>query len=69
MNELQKLEAILDYKIAILESEVKDYLEIRTKYEAEGDNEKIAYWQKAIERNDNIKYGLRQAKEAIATLK
>lgn len=69
MKELEKLEVILDYKIALLEAEIKDFKEIRERAEKEQDNEKIRYWQSAIERNDNIKYGLRQAKEAIATLK
>lgn len=69
MNNLEKLNVILDYKIALIEADVKEYTELKNKYEVEDNKEKVAYWENAIKRNKDIAYGIQQAKEAISTLK
>ena len=69
MTEQEKIIVVLDYKIAELDSNINDFKKLKEKHEKEGDLEQVKYWTNAIERNDNIRYGLRLAKEIVSLTK
>lgn len=69
MIEQEKIIVVLDYKIAELDSNINDFKELKNKYKQKGDLEQEEYWTNAIERNENIRYGLRIAKDIVTLTK
>ena len=69
MNKLEKLETILEFKIEEYNKEIEECTNIKQRYEKENKKDEAKKWEEIIDRKLNLKWGIKEALDALNLIK